>query len=80
METGKHAVSTMVMVANAATALGGVLWGLAAHQAGVVSTFLGAAVIGLLLMIIVRVVPALQISIDFTKSLSFESAPLSIFA
>ena len=72
--------ATMVMVAQGATALGGVIWGLAAHNAGVVPTFLGAAVFGLLLMIIVRVVPALQISIDFTKSLSFESAPVSIFA
>jgi MFS family permease len=72
--------ATMVMVAQAATALGGVIWGLAAHHAGVVPTFLGAAVIGLLVMIIVRVVPALQISIDFTKSLSFESAPVSIFS
>src|SRR5271169_58116 len=72
--------ATMVMVANAATALGGLLWGLAAHNAGVVPTFLGAAGFALLLMIIVRVVPALQISIDFTKSLSFESAPVSIFA
>ena len=51
-----------------------------AHNAGVIPTFLGAAVFGLLLMIIVRVVPGLQISIDFTKSLSFESAPVSIFA
>ena len=34
----------------------------------------------LVLMIVVRVVPALQISIDFTKSLSFESAPVSIFS
>jgi MFS family permease len=72
--------ATMVMVAQAATALGGVIWGLAAHHAGVVPTFLGAAVFALLIMIIVRVVPALQISIDFTKSLSFESAPVSIFA
>lgn len=72
--------ATMVVVANAATALGGVLWGLAAHHAGVVPTFLGAAVIGISLLIVVRVVPALQISIDFTKSLSFESAPVSIFA
>ena len=71
--------ATMVMVAQGATALGGVIWGLAAHHAGVVPTFLGAAVFGLLLMIIVRVVPALQISIDFTKSLSFESAPVPIF-
>lgn len=72
--------ATMVMVAQAATALGGVIWGLVAHSAGVVPTFLGAAVFGILLMIIVRVVPGLQISIDFTKSLSFESAPVSIFA
>jgi len=72
--------ATMVMVAQAATALGGVIWGLAAHHGGVIPTFLGAAVFGLLVMIIVRVVPGLQISIDFTKSLSFESAPSTIFA
>jgi MFS family permease len=72
--------ATMVMVSQAATALGGIIWGLAAHNAGVVPTFLGAAVFGLLLMIVVRVVPGLQISIDFTKSVSFESAPVSIFA
>ena len=72
--------ATMVMVAQAATALGGILWGLAAHHTGVVPTFLGAAMFGLLIMIIVRVVPGLQISIDFTKSLSFESAPVSLFA
>src|SRR5215469_11133160 len=72
--------ATMVMVAQAATALGGVIWGLAAHHAGVVPAFLGAAVFGLLIMIIVRVVPGLQISIDFTKGLSFESAPVSTFS
>ena len=72
--------ATMVMVAQGATALGGLIWGLAAHHAGIVPTFLGAAVFGLLIMIIVRVVPALQISINFTKSLSFESAPVPIFA
>ena len=71
--------ATMVMVSQAATALGGILWGLAAHNAGVVPTFLGAAVFGILIMIVVRVVPGLQISIDFTKSESFESAPVSIF-
>jgi len=31
-------------------------------------------------MIIVRVVPRLQISIDFIKAVSFESAPISIFS
>jgi len=72
--------ATMVMVSQAATALGGIIWGLAAHNAGVVPTFLGAAVFGILVMIVVRAVPGFQISIDFTKSLSFESAPVSIFA
>jgi MFS family permease len=72
--------ATMVMVSQGATALGGVIWGLAAHHAGVVPTFLGAAVIGLLIMIIVRVVPGLQMSIDFTKGLRFESPPVSIFS
>jgi MFS family permease len=72
--------ATMVMVSQGATALGGVIWGFTAHHAGVVPTFLGAAVFGLLIMIIVRVVPALKISIDFTKSLSFEAAPATIFS
>ena len=72
--------ATMVMVAQAATALGGVIWGEAANSAGVVPTFLGGAGFALLIMIIVRVVPALQISIDFTKSVSFESAPMIIFS
>jgi Transmembrane secretion effector len=69
--------ATMVMVAQAATALGGVIWGLTAHHAGVVPTFLGAAAVGIVIMIMIRIVPGLQFSIDFTKSLSFESAPVS---
>ncbi|PWT81588.1 MAG: hypothetical protein C5B58_09620 [Acidobacteria bacterium] len=69
--------ATMVMVAQAATALGGVIWGLAAHHVGVVPTFFGAAAVGILIMIVVRIIPGLQVSIDFTKSLSFESAPIS---
>jgi MFS family permease len=72
--------ATMTMVAQAATALGGIIWGLAAHRAGVVPTFLGAAVFGVLLMIIVRTVPGLQLSIDFTKSVSLDSAPISNFS
>src|SRR5260370_15846369 len=72
--------ATMVMVAQAAPPLGGVIWGLAAHHAGVIPTFLGGAGFAFVIMIIVRVVPGLQISIDFTKSLSFESAPVSIFS
>src|SRR6516225_5778612 len=72
--------ATMVMVSQGATALGGVIWGFTAHHAGVVPTFLGAAVFGLLIMIIVRVVPGLKISIDFTKSLSFEAAPATLIS
>src|SRR5215468_4621211 len=72
--------ATMVMVSQGATALGGVVWGFTAHHAGVVPTFLGAALFGLLVMVIVRVVPAFRISIDFTKSLSFEAAPGTIFS
>jgi MFS family permease len=72
--------ATMVMVSQGATALGGVIWGFTAHHAGVVPAFLGAAVFGLLIMIIVRVVPGLNISIDFTKSLRFESAPTTILS
>src|SRR6516225_8646027 len=45
--------ATMVMVSQGATALGGVIWGFTAHHAGVVPTFLGAAVFGLLIRIIV---------------------------
>jgi MFS family permease len=69
--------ATMVMVAQGATALGGVIWGLAAHHLGVVPTFFGAAAVGILIMTLVRIVPGLQLSIDFTKSLSFESVPIS---
>jgi uncharacterized membrane protein len=67
-------------VSQGATALGGVIWGLAAHHAGVVPTFLGAAAFGLVLMIVVHVVPAFGVSIDFTKGLSFEAAPATIFS
>jgi hypothetical protein len=49
---------------------------LPAHNAGVEPTFLGVAAIGVLndRRPCCSVVPALQISIDFTKSLTFKSA------
>jgi hypothetical protein len=72
--------ATMTMVAQGATALGGALWGLAAHGFGVVPTFLGAAGFALLLMVLVNVVPALRISIDFTASVTFEPAKLVPFS
>src|SRR5215471_4017821 len=72
--------ATMVMVSQAATALGGVVWGFTAHHAGVVPTFLGAAAFGALIFVIIRAVPGLQISIDFTKAVNFESAPVAVFS
>src|SRR3984893_2433528 len=72
--------ATMVMVAQAATAFGGVIWGEAANCVGVVPAFLGGVGLGPLSLLIVRVVPPLQMSIDFTKSVSFESAPMIIFS
>jgi MFS family permease len=72
--------ATMTMVAQGATALGGALWGLAAHGFGVVPTFLWAAGFALLVMVLVHVVPALRISIDFTASVTFEPAPLVLLS
>jgi MFS family permease len=72
--------ATMTMVAQGATALGGAIWGLAAHGFGVVPTFLGAAGFALLLMVLVNVVPAFMLSIDFTSSVDFEPAPLAPFS
>jgi transmembrane secretion effector len=71
--------ATTIVVAQGATALGGAVWGLAAHGFGIVPTFLGAAGFSLLLNVLVRVVPALEISIDFTKRLTFEPARVAIF-
>jgi Transmembrane secretion effector len=51
--------ATMVMVAQAATALGGVIWGLAAHHAGVVPTFLGVAAVRIVIMIMARILPGI---------------------
>src|SRR5258708_36930943 len=72
--------ATVVMVGQGATALGGAIWGLAAHDAEIVPTFLVAAGFAFVIMIIVRIVPAFRLSIDFTKSLTFESAPVTIFS
>jgi MFS family permease len=72
--------ATITMVAQGATALGGAAWGLTANALGVVPVFIGAAGSALLIMILVHVVPALQISIDFTKSVTFEPASFAIFS
>ena len=64
--------ATTTMVAQGATALGGAVWGLAAHGFGIVPTFLGAAGFSILLKVLV--VWPQRFSIDFTKNLNFEPA------
>jgi MFS family permease len=70
--------ATIIMVSQAATALGSFVWGIAASYTGVVSTFLVAAGLEIVAMIITRL-PAYQLSIDFTADLRLEPAQSTIF-
>jgi MFS family permease len=71
--------ATIIMVSQAATAVGSFVWGLAASYTGVVSTFLVAAGLEIAAMIITRL-PASQLSIDFTADLRLEPAQSTIFS
>ncbi len=71
--------ATIIMVSQAATALGSFVWGLSAANIGVVSTFLTAAGLAIIVTIITRL-PAYRLSIDFTKDLNLEPAPATIFS
>ena len=66
--------ATIIMVSQAATALGSLIWGLSATNIGVVSTFLTAAGLAIIVMIVTRL-PGYRLSIDFTKDLILEQAP-----
>jgi Transmembrane secretion effector len=68
--------ATTTMVAQGATVLGGIVWGLAAHALGIVTTFLGAAALSLLLKVLFT--SKQQFSIDFTKNLNLEPARVPI--
>ena len=72
--------ATIIMISQAATALGGALWGAAAAKAGVVPTFLVAGSLAILAMVITHVVLQRRLSIDFTASLNFEPARVTIFS
>jgi MFS family permease len=72
--------ATITMVSQGATALGGVIWGTAAHMTGVTTTFLAAAGWAIVLLIVTRMVPAFRLSIDFTTALTFEPAPVKMFS
>jgi hypothetical protein len=71
--------ATIIMVSQAATAIGSLVWGAAAATTGVVFTFLTAAGLAIAAMIITRL-PAFRLSIDFTKDLKLEPAPVTIFS
>ena len=66
--------ATIIMVSQAATALGSLVWGLSAANIGVVSTFLTAAGFAIVITIITRL-PGHRLSIDFTKDINLEQAP-----
>jgi MFS family permease len=70
--------ATIIMVSQAATALGSFVWGIAASYTGVFATFLVAAGLEIAAMIITRL-PAYQLSIDFTADLRLEPAQNTIF-
>ena len=71
--------ATIIMVSQAATALGSLVWGVAAATTGVVYTFLAASGLAIAVMIITRLF-AFRLSIDFTTNLNLEPAPFTIFS
>jgi MFS family permease len=71
--------ATIIMVSQAATALGSFVWGLVATYTGVVSPFLIASGLAIVVMIITRL-PRYRLSIDFTTDLNLEPAPATIFS
>jgi len=71
--------ATIIMVSQAATALGSFVWGLVATYTGVVSPFLIASGLAMVVMIITRL-PVFRLSIDFTTNLNLEPAPATIFS
>ncbi len=72
--------ATIIMISQAATALGSAIWGAAAAKSGVVPTFLVAGGLATLVMIVTHVVLRKRLSIDFTASLNFEPASMTIFS
>ena len=72
--------ATIVMCSQAATALGGVIWGLAAATAGVIPTFLGAGLLAIVTLVIVHFAVQKRLSIDFAADLNLEPAAVTIFS
>jgi predicted MFS family arabinose efflux permease len=72
--------ATIIVVSQAATALGAAIWGAAAAKGGVVPTFIVAGFLAILVMVITHVVLRKRLSIDFATSLNFEPAAVTIFS
>jgi MFS family permease len=64
--------ATVIMVSQGAIALGGIVWGFSSQVAGINVTLVVAA-IGMALSVLL----AIPLSINFTKSLSFDPPPIS---
>ena len=67
--------ATVIMVSQGAMAFGGVMWGYAATTAGVQYTLVGAAV-----LLLISLVLACPLSINFTEALNFDPAPVKAFS
>ena len=71
--------ATIIMVSQAATALGGVFWGTGAATVGVIPTFLAGGVLAIL--VIIATLPLQQrLSIDFSANLNLDPARFTIFS
>jgi MFS family permease len=71
--------ATIIMASQAATALGGLVWGAAAEEVGVVATFLALGFFAVLAMLFVHVIWK-DLSIDFATDLDFEPAQFAILS
>lgn len=72
--------ATIVMCSQAATALGGVIWGSAAATAGVVPTFLSAGLLAMVTLVVVHFAVQKRLSIDFAADLNLQPAAVTIFS
>jgi predicted MFS family arabinose efflux permease len=67
--------ATVIMASQGAMAFGGVIWGCAATKAGASYTLLGAAI-----LLLISLVLAAPLSINFTGMLNFDPAPVTSFS
>jgi MFS family permease len=67
--------ATIIMASQGAMALGGIIWGTSAVEAGVSYTLIAAA-----LLLLISLALAVRFSIDFTSSLDLEPARVTTFS